>query len=395
MAKKKPSHHSQAQRRNAETQEFVSRYSDEGLYQAIAAVARDVRPGDPEKLKGREFDDNAARVMMALGQDPPPKANAIYMRFNRGLSGSKGKSWRKIVQDALAAGFDPVRRVTVETRQQPAWFQDEGYLVYSFRRICGHLRIELGSAGPPPDTYDRGRRELLEADRRLRRGELLTDLLLTSGQTLVMADKAGWGGACVVAGYEPPARVEPIKGFDPLKILAHYYETAPGLPKSYAALQRHAAAMDIPVPPERTKSDARLSALREELIAERASRGLETPLDGPLPGQEMSPEEIAALLDGAPRLRRKGYWLDLDHTLDALTEYVELYDGKDPLRQKHYLAVSVEHDWPAPSKVTNCAKHNGIATGPGESPFRGMIDLARKRLRERRRRPTSAFLSRA
>jgi len=150
-------------------------------------------------------------------------------------------------------------------------------------------------------------------------------------------------------------------------VLAHYYETKPGLPARYEELREHAASMEIPLPAERS---VKWTELRGRFIEMRKASGLDTPRSGPLPGQELSPEQVAVLLEGAPRMRRKGHWLVLDNVLDALAEYVEEYEGKEALRQHHYNAV--------------CAGRGCIGTGDG--PFRSMLELGRRRALKRRRK---------
>jgi hypothetical protein len=379
--KTKRQHHSRTQRRNPRTSQFRAEQPDEQLYKMVAAVAQDVRPDGPERLTVHQFNDNRERVAHLLDEPVPPKANAIYLRLNHRRPKGKRSSWKQIVAHALRGNH--VRRVTTDTRSEPAWFQDEGYLVYSLRRIADHLGIKLGEPGCPPDTYDRAYRELIAADRQLKRGQLLSDLLLTSGQIKGAADKHGWGGAWELAGYLPPEK-SVLHGFDTLRVLAHYYETKPGLPRNYGELQKHAARMDIPLPA--WSKDDRWSDVRARFIRERAERGLETPREGPLPEQALTNAEVAALLEGAPKMRRKGYWLVLENVVEALADYVDEYEGREPLRQKHYLSVYASYGWPAASRITACAKENGIGAGHGESHWRSMLELASKRARQRRRR---------
>jgi hypothetical protein len=374
------SHHSRSQRRNPRTSQFRAEQSDEQLYKMVAAVALDVRPDEPERLTVHQFNDNSERVAHLLGEPVPPKANAIYLRLNRGRPKGKRRSWKQIVAHALQGNYE--RRVATDERAEPAWFQDEGYLVYSLRRIADHLGIKEGEPGCAPDTYDRAYRELIAADRQLKRGQLLSDLLLTSDQIKGIAGKHGWGGAWRLAGYLPPEQ-SVHRGFDPLRVLAHHYETKPGLPRSYAELQKHAASMNIPIP---APMSVKWSELRKRFISERAERGLETPREGPLPEQALTEAQVVALLEGAPTMRRKRHWLVLENVVEALADYVDEYEGREPLRQKHYLSVYASYGWPAPSKVTACAKHYGIGAGPGQSPWRSMLELARKRAQERRRK---------
>ncbi len=383
MAKRKPKpeHHSQAQRREQKTNEFRSRQSDEQLYKLVAAVARDALPDAPGKLGQQQFDDNRERIAGELGEPVPPKANAIYMRFNQGRPKRERRPWKRIVADALDGNHE--LRVTADRRAEPAWFQDEGYLVYSLRRVADHLGLDPGGPGCPADTYDRGYRELVEADKRLKRGRLLGELLLTSAQAQTIAGNAGWDGAWELAGYLPPGRPESVRGFEPLQMLAHYYETRPGLPRSYEELRQHAASMDIPLPAQKT---VKWTELRARFIALRHASGLETPRSGPRPGEELPSEKVAALLEGAPRLRRKGYWLVLDNVLDALADYVDEYEGREPLRQHHYKAACVGRGWPSATRIDTCARKHGIGVGTGDGPFRAMLELARKRAHERRQK---------
>jgi hypothetical protein len=76
----------------------------------------------------------------------------------------------------------------------------------------------------------------------------------------------------------------------------------------------------------------------------------------------------------------------LENVVEALAEYVELYDGREPLRQKQYLAVCSLHGWPSTSRVTACAKKHGIGAGTKEGPFQAMLELGRRRALERRRK---------
>jgi hypothetical protein len=223
MAAGKQKHHSHGQRRAGDgTKRFRSEYTVERLYFAVGAVARDVRPDEPEQFGQDEFSANGTRVMAALGE-PPPKANGIYGRINNKLAKKGRQSWATIVKTGIEV-FDRKTDVQLVVGQagcdEPAWFQDEGYLVYSPRRVGEHLELELGGEGPTQTAYDRACRELLEADRQLRRGEILADLLLTSRQIRVLAAEAGWDGACELAGYLPPGQPEVVKGFDPVQMLA-------------------------------------------------------------------------------------------------------------------------------------------------------------------------------
>jgi hypothetical protein len=205
--------------------------------------------------------------------------------------------------------------------------------------------------------------------------------LLTSDQIKTMAGDAGWAGACELAGFLTPGRPQSTTGFDPIQMLAHFYETQPGLPKSYEELRKHAATMDIPLPAAKTM---KFGELKARFIEVRKLAGKSTPPDGPQhPDDALTPEQINKLLDGAPQVRRKGYWMVLENTVDALAEYVERYESEVSLRQHHYNSVSSEHAWPASSRITECAKKHGIG-GKGDSPFRAMIDLGRKRAREKR-----------
>lgn len=370
-------HHANHQRRDKTSQQFVGNYARERLPFVVREVALHLHPGEPTKLTVSEFSDHAADVMAALGEPEPPKGRAVYAALNR--IGRK-KGWKQHVADAVAGENALSHTVKLATRERPAWHFDEGNLVYALRRIGNELGCELGQPGPRPNDYDQTRDALILADRRLGRGCFLADILPTSGQIETIAGDHGWAGACELAGYQAPGAVAVQRGFDPIKLLAHYYETKRRLP-GFEPFRKHAASLNIPLPAD---TGRRWTQIKQQFVADRAARGIDTPKNGPIPGQELTQAELDALLDGAPRQHRKGHWHVLDNTLAALAAYIERYEHETSLRQRHYLAVYEGEGWPPPSAVTECAKKHDI--GNEKERFQPMLEAARGWARTRENR---------
>lgn len=345
-----------------ERRRFRAKLALEKLFELIRETALAVHPLTTPRLTQQEFDEHAPTIAAARGWYSPPSARAIYMRVNKRRLDKK--PWPQIVAEACDPARDPVKTAAALDRAEPRSYHDERFVFYSLRRVAEHLGFTLGAPGPTPDVYERGYEELIELDHGLRRGNVLSDLLLTSGQIVNLAGPSGWAGACILAGYQPPARPEPVRGADPLKLYTHFYETKRCQPRNYRELTRHANALGIPLPSHQRVS---FTQLREEFLAERSARGLSTPDDGPVAGTELDATSLEALLAGAPTKRPRGYWRDREKVIDALGEYVELFDSRRPLRQKHYLTIRAEHGWPALKAIS----HHGT--------FQALLDEARLR----------------
>lgn len=105
----------------------------------------------------------------------------------------------------------------------------------------------------------------------------------------------GWDGACELAGCASPGRLEPVRASDELRILAHFYETQRKLPSGVNSFLRYASELGLPLPAAMNEK-ATLEALITRFVSDRTARGLETPSDGPLPGDELSKQQTAALI---------------------------------------------------------------------------------------------------
>lgn len=137
-----------------------------------------------------------------------------------------------------------------------------------------------------------------------------------------------------------------------MKLYWHFYETRDGLP-GFRQFRAYAAERNISLPDSWS-----VKALERALVEARAERRWLTPPDGPGPDERLSPNELADLLQGGPRRRYpKGHWQDEENVLPGLAEYIELDEGKEDLRQKHYQAVSRGHPrWPPASAVAKLGR---------------------------------------
>jgi len=360
-----------AQLRDQGSRRFRASYSDDELWEILREVALAVSPQEPTRLTQLQFDTEAPSLLALQGKPPPPSARAIYGRMS--ADKDDRRSWREILETAVTlASVAHTIAVAVPERAEPSWF-DESHVFYGLRRVGLQLgRKPDGKDTIRPSEYDRARCELLAAERPLQRGQLLEKLLPTAAQIETIAGELGWEGACELAGFAAPTNTNPLETA-PLQLIAHYYETQRRLP-TRRSLQRYASAHRLPLP-RKIRETGVMQAWLSEFVASRAARGLETPPDGPAAGEELTAGEVDALLEGLPRfaVQPKGHWEKREHVVAALAEYVELFDGKQPLRQKHYFAHRQEHRWPT---LNALAQHGR---------FQELIAEARKLVRGRER----------
>ena len=352
---------------------FRSSYSDERRFELLGLVARKVSPLDPAGLSQPQFDLRAAEIAAEQGWPRPPKANAIYMHLTR----RRKRSWRQLVESSLAVtngSFVQTARIT--TAEFPAWWFDERHIVFGLRRVL-HFRREQEAAKPEAQRrtietltyfeYDVARAELLDSVRGERRAYLDMNVP-TAGQISVMAGR-DWNMALQLAGLPLPARVAP-RATPLLTLIEHYYQSERSIPTSYSPLQRKYNALDIAVP----HHPSNWNNVLVEWRADRATRGFETPPDGPPEEQQLSDAQLAALLEGAPRRKATPERWTPELILERFCGYVAEYDGITPLTQKHYKAVGKGSSWPSWGTIYDRATP-GRKTTWGE-----MVERARQRL---------------
>jgi hypothetical protein len=351
---------------------FTSSLGEDRLMELLRDTARTTNPDDPERLSQRAFDQAAPTVARSKGWEPPPSARAIYMRFKSKATKSERpvSSWRALVARSLADKANPVMTAAAVTRREPHENSiDEALIYYALRRVAAHL-----GRTPSPDEYDQGCRELIADERRHRRPPILETTLPSSGQILHYAGGSGWDGACSLAGLEP--REVPLGhvGADFVKLAWHYYESKEKLPHSKEELRRYAKELGV-LAPER--ENRQIAELIRDLRKARAERGWRTPEREPAASERLSPDERAALLAGAGRLRPA--WR-LETALAALQEYLDAYEGSGVrLTQKHYVQARRGRPWPTLRALGRVGESAAI---PG---WRAWLDEARKRRRTERK----------
>lgn len=90
--------------------------------------------------------------------------------------------------------------------------------------------------------------------------------------------------------------------------------------------------------------------------------------------------ELAVLLDGAPaRGRPRGYWTS-ERIVDAIIDYLDLFEGTAPLRQKHYVGVRAGRGWPSLDAI-----REQLVPGRNDVGWEEALNIARRERRRRRR----------
>jgi hypothetical protein len=346
---------SQVERRKSG--QFDSAYTKEMLYELVGAVAMSVDPVEPVSVSQPRFDRDAPSIASERGWPTPPSARAITMRLE--------KSWLLIKKEATQNRSIQQVLARAEGVAMAPWL-DERFIYFALRRAHLHLGKNADETLYPHD-YERARNELLAEARRLSRETYVEELLPTRGQLLELLDD-NWNDGLRIAGLPEAERVR--RGHPQLKLAEHFYETRKRLPKTMKELRQHATALNISFP---HRGVGGIEELIEELSADRATRGLSTPEGGPVESAGLAPKEIAALIEGAPSIRRARPWTE-DEVVEAFADFVEEFEGRDRLILATFTAHRVERGWPSNDSWQKYGK------------FREVVEKGRKRAKERRGR---------
>lgn len=344
---------------------FGSGYSDEKLYELVEAVTKAIDPIEPTAVTQRRFDKEAPTIAKERGWPPPPKANGISQRLR--------KSWQLIKEEATEDRSIQQVLARSDGEKMAPWL-NESFVFFALRRVHLHFQKRPNETLYPHE-YVRGRIELIGQARSRGDGETVAAQLPTLGQIIKLYDD-DWNEPLRLAGL-PEAK--PVHQALPAPTLAeHFFETKERLPRTIAELREHAKALKLAFP-NRHGSSERLNLQIKDVVAEmvaaRADRGLETAADGPTENARLTPDEIDALITDALPARSWRDWSNLDDVIDAVAEFVEEFDGSQKITSKLYTGHRVERGWPSDG---TWQKH-GLR-------FQEVIELARKRIRERRKK---------
>jgi hypothetical protein len=342
----------QERRRNGQ---FGSGYSDEKLYELVREVTLAVDPDDPESISQPRFDQAAPAVASSKRWPPPPKAHAIQMRLK--------KPWPRIKEEAHQARSIQQILAKADGVALAPWL-DERFLYFAFRRAHMHLgKKETDTLYP--HEYAQARSELIAKAKRLDRYTAVEETMPTRGQLIWMLE-GRWNDGLAIAGL--PAAPTHRLGHPLIKVAEHYYETQDELPPTVTGLIDYAADLGISVP--NMKPEA-FPVMLDELIADRATRGLQTLETGPTENARLSAEAIEALILDAPKPRNKpGDWTE-SKVIEAFADFVEEFEGKGKLNSALYTSSRVARGWPS----NNAWQKHGR--------FQDLVEKGRKRARER------------
>ena len=344
--------------------EFASGYSDEKRYELVAAVTKEIDPIEPTSVTQRRFDKEAPRIAKERDWPTPPTAHAITMRLR--------KSWQLIKEEAT--GDRTIQQVLARSDgvKMAPWL-DESFVFFAIKRVHMHFQKNQNDTLYPHE-YVRGRIEMIAAARRRGDEEAVAAQLPTLGQIIALYDD-DWNEALRLSGL--PEAVRTHQALPPVTLAEHFYETKERLPRTVKELREHATALKLAFPhrrgPERLRPE--IKSILEELVADRASRGLETAADGPTDGARLTPEQIDALLAGALSTKPRREWSKLDDVIGAFAEFVEEFDGIQKITSALYTGHRAERSWPSNTAWQAHGLH-----------FQEMVELGRERVRERRKK---------
>ena len=357
---------------------FRSSYSDERLYELLCLTALRVSPLDPAALSQPRFDARALEVAAERGWPEPPRANAIYMRLTR----TRKRTWRQLVESAIAAVAGSLTQTAnAQVREFPAWWFDERHIYFGLHRVLQFVqqreeqKPEMERRVWETLTYDQyefGRLDLLASVRGERRAYL--DMVLpTAGQIYVMAGR-DWNMGLRLAQLPEPVGQRRL-GTPLFTLLDHYYNSERRIPANHEQLRLKYNALEIAVP----RRPVAWERFLVEWRADRATRGLQTPTEGPAEDQQLGQVELDALLADAPRRLAPGSWTP-ERIVAKYSEYIDEFDGVvRRLTQKHYKAVCPGRGWPS---WTVIYKH---ATPGRKTKWEEMVALGQRYLAEQRR----------
>jgi hypothetical protein len=285
-----------------------SHYDAGALVGAVADVAREASPTNPESVSTRAFDDGRT----GAGHPRCPTAKVICHRLRM--------SWPEVKLLAL----DPARCVdrTLGSRLSEA---DVGVVT------AAEIRLALRTAAArlcartiSGAQYMRERAQMLDSDRRCyRHGGRLA--LPTEAQILVAA--GSWPHALALAGLDPLTRdrsqTTAVSVVDALDLFADEY----GYIATTSELEGFAVQRDFPLARRRRP----YAEEKAELRALRSARGEET-------SERRPPKEQRPTFDGQAAesgSRRKKRWSD-DELVAALVSAFDLVPSRTRLTQENY-----------------------------------------------------------
>jgi hypothetical protein len=250
---------------------------------------------------------------------------------------------------------------------------NENFVFFALRRVHLHLQKRPNETLYPHE-YVRGRIELIAEARRRGHEETLAAQLPTLGQIIKLYDD-DWNQALRLCGL-PEAKAA-HQALSAVAFAEHFYETKERLPRTIKELREHAVALKLAFPNRRgltERLNLQIKDVVEKMVADRANRGLETAADGPTEGARLTSEEIDALIADARPTMPHGDWSNIDRVIDAFAEFVEEFDGSQKITNSLYNAHRAQRGWPS---------NNGWQR---HGRFQEMVELARKRVREQRKK---------
>jgi hypothetical protein len=337
---------------------FSSGYSDEKLYELVREVTLAVDPEDPESVSQPRFDLVAPAVANSKRWPKPPKAHAITMRLK--------KSWPRIKEEAHQARSIQQILAKADGVSLAPWL-DERHLYFALRRAHMHLGKKETETLYPYE-YDQAYSDLAAKAKKLERYAPVGLTMPTRGQLIGLVE-GRWNDGLAIAGI-PPAPSHRT-GHPLIKVAEHYYETQNELPPTFGRLVTYAADLQISIPNLRSKD---FPALIDELIIDRAQRGLQTLETGPTESARLKSGEIEALIKDAPKPQRANKNWKEHEVIEAFADFVDEFDGKEKLNYALYNRTRTERGWPS----NNTWQKHGR--------FQELAEKGRKRAKARRKK---------
>ncbi len=318
---------------------YVRSYSDGDLLAIVRQVAAIADPDNPRDVSQRTYN----RARDKAGMAGTLRAWRIAERLST--------SWPEV----LRLAFDhsaPERAIGVRQRRQVRMELTRAEIITYLDLVARHLGTETLSLG----SYDQGRRELIEADRRRYVHGGQGARLIPSGQMIV--SKAGsWREALDWAGLRAPNGTSGPQPYPAERALDDFisdfgYQPSATLLLTYQR-QRGLATGGMP-----SGSDYR--AWREEQMKSGiASRHGEVPIKSAGKSRKLDPAKISPAPDGFAPVGQKQ--VTMERAKRDIAKALEIV-GSENLTQRRYGHLAVQHGLASVAAIQRVGKQAGGIT---------------------------------
>ncbi len=307
-----------------------------GRLRAIAEVARFVDEVEPETVSQRRWD--AARTPAGYPQAPSARQMCQALKI----------SW----PDALRLALDESRNLTqtvagLTKADERKWSERE--IHYALHLVARELDIRSFTS----NDYERVRDRLVRSDRGRNGPQAILERLLPTWHQIVgsVGAAATWNDALASVGLDPFIQDRTQRS---ALSVGEAYDLFIELTQDEAAPTRNQLdylrkRWGISVA-RISKTPGSWDGIEQQLIENRAERGLKTPrkrLTHPQVKAIVVPEDV---LETLPRVKGKERW-PYAKCVVALAEYLRELPADAGPSEHHYQTVSVNRDWPAASTV--------------------------------------------